>query len=105
MPRRKSDLTVDLAHKQTSKDDLVEGGIGSASQESVELDEKAQVDIGGLWLLAVGVAHVVLVKIDTIRNILLSQCVRMLKVALMSDDKQSFLTTLELLSQEVALLL
>lgn len=49
---------VDLAHHQSAEDGLVELGVGSAGQESVELDEKSDIWVVGLWGLAVAALDV-----------------------------------------------
>ena len=40
--------SVDLGHKKTTKYNIIELGISSASQETIQLDEKSQVDVIGL---------------------------------------------------------
>jgi hypothetical protein len=56
---------VDTRHKEASEDDLVEGRLGTTSQEAVELHKELEVDIVALGGLAVRAAHVVTVEIDT----------------------------------------
>lgn len=56
---------VDLGRKQTSENDLVEGRVGSASQEAVELHQELEVDIVALGGSAVSALDVVAVEIDT----------------------------------------
>lgn len=56
---------VDLGHEKSSENNLVESGIGSASQEAVQLDQELQVDIVALGGLAVSALDVVAVEIDT----------------------------------------
>jgi len=56
---------VDLAHHQAAEDDLVELGVGTAAQESVELDEKSRVWVVRLGRLAVARSDVVLVQVNT----------------------------------------
>lgn len=53
--------SVDLAHHQSSQDDLVEVGIRSSSEESVEFDEQGEVWIRRLLCLSVARPDVVLV--------------------------------------------
>lgn len=57
--------SVDLGCKQTSKNNLVERGIGSASQEAVKLHQELEVDIVALGGSAVSALDVVAVEIDT----------------------------------------
>ena len=40
--------SVDLVHEETLHDDFVELGVGTTSQETVQLDEEPQVDVIGL---------------------------------------------------------
>lgn len=56
---------VDLGHEETSEDDLVEVGVGSASQESVELDQEGKVRVVALGCLSVASPLVVCLQIDT----------------------------------------
>jgi len=57
--------SVDARHKKTAQDDLIEGRVGPAGQETVELYEQLQVDIVALGGLSVGASHMVSVEIDT----------------------------------------
>jgi hypothetical protein len=57
--------SVDAGHEQPAEDDLVEGRVGSAGQEAVQLYQELEVDIVALGRLAVGAAYVVAVEIDT----------------------------------------
>lgn len=56
---------VDAGHKEAAQDNLVEGRVGTTSQEAVQLHEQLEVRIVALGRLAVAVAHVVAVEIDT----------------------------------------
>ena len=56
---------VDLAHKQTLEDDLVELAASSASQESVQLDQKQEVGILALGRCAADLAVVLVVDVNT----------------------------------------
>lgn len=56
---------VHAAHIQTLQDDLVELGVGSASQEPVELDQQAQVDILAFGLRPTGLSHVLVTDVDS----------------------------------------
>jgi len=57
--------SVDAGHEKAAEDDLVEGRLGSAGQEAIELHEQLEVNIVTLWRLSVAVAHMVSVEIDT----------------------------------------
>jgi len=75
--------SVDAGHEKSAENDLVEGGLGAAwvlsnqrsskssmnfvltCQEAVQLHEQLKVDIVRLWRLAVRVANVMSVEIDT----------------------------------------
>jgi len=57
--------SVDAGHKESAEDDLVEGGLGSASQESVQLHKELEVSIVTLGRLAVRRANVMSVEVDT----------------------------------------
>jgi hypothetical protein len=59
--------SVDLGSKQTSKNNLVERGVSSASQEAVKLHQELEVDIVALGGSAVSALNVVAVEIDTCR--------------------------------------
>jgi len=56
---------VHAAHIQALQDDLVKLSVGSASQESVELDQQAQVDILALRLRPSGLSHVLVTDVHT----------------------------------------
>lgn len=59
--------SVDLGREETSENDLVEGRVGSAGQEAVELHQELKVDIVALGGSAVRALDVVAVEIDTCR--------------------------------------
>jgi len=59
---------VDLGHKEASKNNLVEGRVGTASQEAIELYQELEIDIVTLGRLTVSRANVVAVEIDTYRK-------------------------------------
>jgi len=59
---------VDLGHEQPAEHNLVEGGVGSAGQEAVQLHQELEVDIVALGGLAVSTLDVVAVEIDTWRE-------------------------------------
>jgi len=56
---------VHAAHIKTFQDDLVELGVGSAGQETVELDQEAQVDILAFRLRSAGLPHVLVTDVDS----------------------------------------
>lgn len=105
---------VDLGHEESSKDNLVEGGIGSAwgtivsrsiqpprnrqfhclrykltGQEAVKLDQELQVDIVALGGLAVSALDVVAVEIDTWKLETVSARWFMLKCGCSSSQKRA----------------
>jgi hypothetical protein len=57
--------SVDTGHEKSAENDLVEGGFGSAGEESIQLHQQPKVDIVALRRLAVRVADVMSVEIDT----------------------------------------
>jgi len=57
--------SVHAAHIKTFQDDLVELGVGSAGQETVELDQEAQVDILAFRLRSAGLPHVLVTDVDS----------------------------------------
>lgn len=57
--------SVDAGHKQSAEDDFVEGRVGTAGQEAVELHEQLEVHIITLGRLSVRAADVMSVEIDT----------------------------------------
>lgn len=52
---------VDLAHHEPAQNDGIELGVGSAGEESVQLDQESNVRVLALWRLAVAAGNVVLV--------------------------------------------
>jgi len=56
---------VDLGHEKAAEDDFVEARVGSASQESVELDQKSDIRVIALWSRSVARLQVVCFQIDT----------------------------------------
>jgi hypothetical protein len=63
--RQRDGGSVNLRHEETAEDNLVEGRIGSARKEAVELHQELEVDIVALGGLAVSALDVVAVEIDT----------------------------------------
>jgi len=57
--------SVDLGHEQAAEDDLVEVGVGSASQEPVKFDQKSDVWIFTLRGLSVARPEMMCLQIDT----------------------------------------
>lgn len=57
--------SVDFRHEESAEDDLVEVGVGSASEEPVKLDEEGQVWVITLGSLSVARPQVVCLQIDT----------------------------------------
>jgi len=45
--RKRQRLSVSSRHEQSSENDLVEFGVGSSGQESVEFDQHVQVEVVG----------------------------------------------------------
>jgi len=62
--------SVHAAHIKTFQDDLVELGVGSAGQETVELDQQAQVDVLALGLRTTGLPHVLVTDVDSHSHVL-----------------------------------
>jgi len=63
--RERDRRSVDLGHKQAAEHNLVEGSVGPAGQEAVQLYQELEVDIVALRGLPVGALGVVAVEIDT----------------------------------------
>jgi len=63
--RDRDGRSVDAGHEEAAEDNLVEGRVGPAGQEAVELHEQLEVNIITLRRLSVAVAHMVSVEIDT----------------------------------------
>lgn len=57
--------SVDARHEESAKDNLVEGGLGTTSEEAVKLDQELEVDVVTLGSFAVCATHMVGVEIDT----------------------------------------
>jgi len=57
--------TVNLRHEEAAEDDLVKVGVGSASQESVELDQEGNIWIVAFRSLSVARPLMVCLQIDT----------------------------------------
>jgi len=56
---------VDARHEEAAEHDFVEGRLGTTSQESVQLHQELKIDIVTLRRLAMSVAYVMCVQVDT----------------------------------------
>ena len=60
--------SVHLGHEETAKHNFVELGIGTTSQEAVQLDEESQVDILGLWCSPTDLSVLLVADIDSLEE-------------------------------------